>query len=121
MTRQNLTQSIDLCNSATEFEVMKTVKTPAVLSPLIRSLFRLWCHENTRTYCDRLFDEDQRFWFASVLNEQIEEHFCKGEGSLELMLEKYNSQKIVEGKMTPWEREILFFFLLFWWSEKIWS
>jgi hypothetical protein len=56
-----------------------TIKTPAVLSPLIRSVFRLWCHENTRTYYDRLLDEDQRFWFAALLNEQVEECFCDGE------------------------------------------
>ena len=55
----------------------RNVKNPAVISPLIRSLVRLWCHENTRAYGDRLLTEEQRFWFASTLHEQVEEYFCK--------------------------------------------
>jgi len=54
------------------------VATPALLSPIIRSLFRLWCHENTRTYCDRLINDDQRYWFSSALHDVVMEHFCQG-------------------------------------------
>ena len=54
-----------------------SAKTPAALSPMIRSLLRLWCHESTRTYSDRLLTEDQRYWFSSLLHETVEEIFCK--------------------------------------------
>lgn len=57
---------------------LTTVKTPAVISPLIRSVVRLWCHETLRTYSDRLLTEQQKYWFATLLNDQVEECFCTG-------------------------------------------
>lgn len=61
----------------------KESKTPAALSPMIRSVLRLWCHESTRTYSDRLFTEDQRYWFSSLLHESVEEFFCRDNSELE--------------------------------------
>lgn len=58
-------------------ESAMSTKTPATLSPMIRSLLRLWCHESTRTYSDRLLTKEQRFWFSSLLHELVEEFFCK--------------------------------------------
>jgi len=52
-------------------------KTPAALSPMIRSILRLWCHESCRTYSDRLFTEEQRYWFSSLLHDSVEEFFCR--------------------------------------------
>lgn len=52
-------------------------KTPATLSPMIRSILRLWCHESCRTYSDRLFTEEQRYWFSSLLHDSVEEFFCR--------------------------------------------
>ena len=52
-------------------------KTPAALSPMIRSILRLWCHESSRTYSDRLFTEEQRYWFSSLLHDSVEEFFCR--------------------------------------------
>lgn len=60
------------------YEGDPSIATPALLSPIIRSLFRLWCHENTRTYCDRLLNDSQRYWFSSVLHDLVMEHFCQG-------------------------------------------
>ena len=51
-------------------------KTPAALSPMIRSILRLWCHESSRTYSDRLFTEEQRYWYSSLLHDSVEEFFC---------------------------------------------
>ena len=58
-------------------ETALSTKTPAALSPMIRSLLRLWCHESSRTYSDRLFTEEQRYWFSSLLHETVEECFCR--------------------------------------------
>lgn len=44
---------------------------------MIRSILRLWCHESSRTYSDRLFTEEQRYWFSSLLHESVEEFFCR--------------------------------------------
>ena len=71
-----------------------SAKTPAALSPMIRSLLRLWCHESTRTYSDRLFTEDQRYWFSSVLHESVEEFFCRDNS--ELGSEVFSSVEQVE-------------------------
>ena len=75
------------------------LKNPAAISPLIRSLVRLWCHENTRVIGDRLLTEEQRFWFASVLHEQVEEYFCKNNyGRQEIDVDKPpESDRALEG------------------------
>ena len=58
-------------------ETALSANTSAVLSPMTRSLLRLWCHESTRTYSDRLLTEQQRHWFSSLLHETVEEFFCR--------------------------------------------
>lgn len=67
-----------------------SANTPAALSPMIRSLLRLWCHESTRTYSDRLFSEEQRLWFSSLLHETVEEFFCteSSEADMEILCEE---------------------------------
>ena len=61
-----------------------SVNTPAAMSPMIRSLLRLWCHETTRTYSDRLFSQEQRLWFSSLLRETVEEFFCSDSSEAEM-------------------------------------
>ena len=51
-------------------------KTPALTTPLIRVILRLWCHECTRVFSDRLIGEDG-LWFSSALHNVALEHFCK--------------------------------------------
>lgn len=73
-----------------------SAKTPAALSPMIRSLLRLWCHESTRTFSDRLFTEDQRHWFSSLIHETVEEFFCRDNSELQsevFSLEQAEMQK----------------------------
>lgn len=65
-------------NSFVGYDGGAMVATPALLSPIIRTLFRLWCHENTRTYGDRLMNHDQRYWFSAALHDVVMEHFCQG-------------------------------------------
>ena len=67
-----------------------SVNTPAAMSPMIRSLLRLWCHETTRTYSDRLFSQEQRLWFSSLLRETVEEFFCSdsSEAEMEILCEE---------------------------------
>lgn len=82
-------------------------KTPAALSPMIRSILRLWCHESSRTYSDRLFIEEQRYWFSSLLHDSVEEFFCRdnsGQGSAKFSVEQVEmEQKDLRGKWTnPW-------------------
>lgn len=63
-------------------ETALSSSTPAVLSPMIRSLLRLWCHESTRTYGDRLLTEEQRHWFSSLLHKTVEEFFCRDNSNM---------------------------------------
>ena len=68
---------------------------------MIRSLLRLWCHESTRTYSDRLLTEEQRYWFSSLLHETVEEFFCRESPDLDsevFSVEQKESQKSVQGK-----------------------
>lgn len=51
-------------------------KTPAVLTPMIRVLLRLWCHECARVFSDRLIGED-KLWFSSTLHKVAVQHFCE--------------------------------------------
>jgi hypothetical protein len=51
-------------------------KTPALATPLIRVILRLWCHECTRVFSDRLIGED-KLWFSSTLHSVALEHFCE--------------------------------------------
>ena len=51
-------------------------KTPALTTPLIRVIIRLWCHECTRVFSDRLIAEDE-LWFSSTLRSIALQHFCK--------------------------------------------
>ncbi|XP_070566099.1 dynein heavy chain domain-containing protein 1-like isoform X2 [Ptychodera flava] len=50
----------------------------AVSPPMMRVVVRLWCHEVTRTYFDRLITEEDRGWFTRQLHETVEKHFCTG-------------------------------------------
>ena len=77
-----------------------SAKTPAALSPMIRSVLRLWCHESSRTYSDRLFTEEQRYWFSSLLHETVEEFFFKANselGSEAFSVEQVNVQNNSQG------------------------
>ena len=39
----------------------------AKITSTLRMLFRLWCHENTRVYMDRLTESKDRIWFLKLL------------------------------------------------------
>ncbi|XP_028405416.1 dynein heavy chain domain-containing protein 1-like isoform X2 [Dendronephthya gigantea] len=52
-------------------------ETPALTTPLIRVILRLWCHECTRVFSDRLIGEDQ-LWFSTTLRIVALQHFCEG-------------------------------------------
>ena len=85
-------------------------KTPAALSPMIRSILRLWCHESSRTYSDRLFTEEQRYWFSSLLHDSVEEFFCRDnseQGSAMFSVEQVEVvQKNLRGKwMFQWYKQ----------------
>ena len=51
-------------------------RTPATVSPLIRTIIRLWCHEVCRSFYDRLTSEKDKSLFSSTLNHIVAEHFC---------------------------------------------
>ncbi|XP_073235787.1 dynein heavy chain domain-containing protein 1-like [Porites lutea] len=81
-------------------ETALSANTPAVLSPMIRSLLRLWCHESTRTYSDRLLTEQQRHWFSSLLHETVEEFFCRDNSEVNsemFSVEQAEIQQVLEG------------------------
>lgn len=56
--------------------VSMNCKTPAVLAPMIRVLLRLWCHECSRVFSDRLTGED-KLWFSSTLHKTAIQQFCE--------------------------------------------
>lgn len=43
---------------------------------LVRSLVRLWCHENTRVFADKLSDSKDRIWFVKLLEVCLKYCFC---------------------------------------------
>ncbi|XP_038044677.1 dynein heavy chain domain-containing protein 1-like [Patiria miniata] len=47
--------------------------------PMMRTVVRLWCHEATRTYCDRIASKDDESWFSKLLEQIVERRFCTGE------------------------------------------
>ncbi len=42
----------------------------------LRMLLRLWCHENTRVYVDRVTDSKDRMWFVKLLEACMKYCFC---------------------------------------------
>ena len=53
----------------------KAKDSPEVLATLHR-LARLWCHENTRVYADRMADSRDRMWFVRLLEACVKYCFC---------------------------------------------
>ena len=82
-------------------ETALSANTPAVLSPMIRSLLRLWCHESTRTYSDRLLTEQQRHWFSSLLHETVEEFFCRDNSEVNSGMFSVEQAEIQQGWICP--------------------
>nr|XP_006818816.1 PREDICTED: uncharacterized protein LOC100376274 [Saccoglossus kowalevskii] len=58
--------------STSDGKGVPTVVTP----PLMRLVVRLWCHEASRTYYDRLISEEDQVWFTKQLLDVVERHFC---------------------------------------------
>ncbi|XP_067931166.1 dynein axonemal heavy chain 6-like [Watersipora subatra] len=44
--------------------------------PMMPVLVRLWCHEVSRTFADRLLSDDDDLWFRRTLRDLVEKHFC---------------------------------------------
>ncbi|XP_064648692.1 dynein axonemal heavy chain 6-like isoform X2 [Lineus longissimus] len=44
--------------------------------PMMRVIARLWCHEVTRTFGDRLTTAEDADWFKATLHEVVNSHFC---------------------------------------------
>ena len=82
-------------------ETALSANTPAVLSPMIRSLLRLWCHESMRTYSDRLLTEQQRHWFSSLLHETVEEFFCRDNSEVNSEMFSVEQAEIQQGWICP--------------------
>lgn len=45
----------------------------------LRALFRLWCHENSRVFADRLTDSKDRIWFIKLLEMCLKYCYCGAE------------------------------------------
>ncbi|XP_077979356.1 dynein heavy chain domain-containing protein 1-like [Glandiceps talaboti] len=60
----------------------KAVATAMVTPPMMRVVIRLWCHEVTRTYYDRLLTDEDQGWFTRQLHDVVEKHFCTGRDGL---------------------------------------
>lgn len=46
------------------------------MASLLRSLFRLWCHESSRVFTDRLTQSKDKIWFAKLLDVTIKYCYC---------------------------------------------
>lgn len=93
-TSQKKRPSFVAGDSKTQLKVRKQGSTPSVdrleeaveLSTL-RTIIRLWCHETTRVFLDRVVDVKDRIWFTKLLEVCIKYCFCgdhlkKAENSL---------------------------------------
>lgn len=47
-----------------------------MVKSLLRSIARLWCHENTRVFADRLSDSRDHVWFVKLLDTCLKYCFC---------------------------------------------
>ena len=45
----------------------------------LRTLFRLWCHENSRVFADQLTDSKDRIWFIKLLEMCLKYCYCGAE------------------------------------------
>lgn len=57
-------------------------QTPASVSPLIRIIIRLWCHETCRSFYDRIINTEDKKWFATTLQKTVVVKFCGEKPSL---------------------------------------
>ena len=51
-------------------------KETNMMKGLLRSIVRLWCHESTRVFADRLSDSKDRIWFVKLLDVCLKYCFC---------------------------------------------
>lgn len=49
------------------------------MSMALRGLFRLWCHENSRIYIDRLTNSKDKIWFVKLLDVCLKYCYCGAE------------------------------------------
>eukprot|EP00794_Sanderia_malayensis_P003656 gene3656-4173_t len=75
-------QDISQSTTSVSLNQMKlnTDYTPAAVSPLIRVIMRLWCHEVCRSFYDRIIDKEDKQWFSSALNKTVDVSFCGNVG-----------------------------------------
>ena len=51
-------------------------KDTSTIKNLLRSIVRLWCHESSRVFADRLVDSKDRVWFVRLLDVCLKYCFC---------------------------------------------
>ena len=59
-----------------ELKGKKPLHDGAAIQATLHQLIRLWCHENTRVYADRMTDSKDRAWFMKLLETCIKYCFC---------------------------------------------
>lgn len=74
----------------------------AATGSCVRSIIRLWIHENHRIFSDRFFDKADRHWFDEIVEQSLSKYFCSPVES-----EEFNQPMaaIPEGLSTSSEEE----------------
>lgn len=60
--------------ASTEVDQQRIVQT-------VRVMVRLWCHESTRVYADRMIEDEGRSWFQALLEGCVRHCFCGAQES----------------------------------------
>ena len=55
---------------------LKKQQESSEVQATLHQLVRLWCHENTRAYADRMADSKDRMWFVKLLEACVKYSFC---------------------------------------------
>lgn len=57
-------------------EIKKQQHDTSDIQATLHQLVRLWCHENTRVYADRMTESKDRLWFLRLLETCVKYCFC---------------------------------------------
>eukprot|EP00795_Rhopilema_esculentum_P014239 gene14239-5264_t len=92
--------SLSLSNLPTHLSTID--RFPASVSPLIRTIIRLWCHEVCRSFQDRMVENKDQVTFSAILNNTVMENFC---GNIEIRMTDPNEHQILSRESSSLEKK----------------
>lgn len=106
LTRQSTMPTLSAIKPSlkkTQLETNDEEENKKKATSVLRSLFRLWCHECSRVYTDRCTDTKDRIWFTKVLETCMKYCYCGAE--FDTKKERVNNFRNIRPGKLPLRRQ----------------